>query len=67
MPWRQSMLDEHWSTEYNQEDVSTCNDTEIKALYALDYAFLKDAAGLNIENCLGIKVLSHIKITKTIL
>ena len=53
MPWRQSMLDEHWSTDYNQEDVSTCNDTEIKALYVLDYAFLKDAASLNIKNCPG--------------
>ena len=53
MPWRQSMLDEHWSTIYNQEDVSTCNDSEIKALYLLDYQFLKDAAGLNIKNCAG--------------
>ena len=53
MPWQQSMLGKHWSSDYNQSDVITCNDTQLTSLYALDYDYLKLAARLNITKCPG--------------
>ena len=53
MPWQQSMLEKHWSQTYNQDDVTTCNDTQLTSLNALDYEYLTDAARLNITNCPG--------------
>ena len=63
MPWQQSMLDEHWSVTYNQQETTSCNnDKEIKDLYFLDYKFLKDAASLKIRNCPGSYTFNHIMI-----
>ena len=53
MPWQQSMMGKHWSSDYNQSDVITCNDTQLTSLYALDYDYLKLAARLNITKCPG--------------
>ena len=53
MPWQQSMLDQHWSSEYKQEHVITCNDTMASSLFTLDYEYLKQAARLNITGCQG--------------
>ena len=53
MPWQQSMLDKHWSSTYNQDDVNACNQTQRSSLYYLDYEFLKQAAVLNITGCQG--------------
>ena len=53
MPWKQSMLGQQWSLNYNQRDVITCNDTDRDTLYELDYDYLKAAARLNIPDCPG--------------
>ena len=53
MPWQQSMLDNHWSPLYDQNEVSICNSTELNHLYSLDYEYLKVAARLKNENCQG--------------
>ena len=53
MPWQQSMLDKHWSSSYNQDDVIICNNITMSSLYTLDYEYLKQAARLNITGCQG--------------
>ena len=54
MPWQQSMKGDHWSPDtYNQDDVKTCNETDMSILYSLDYEYLKVAARSKNPNCLG--------------
>ena len=53
MPWQQSMLGKHWSSTYNQEEIITCNDTDLSTLFELDYEYLKLAARMNITGCKG--------------
>ena len=56
MPWHQSMLGQH-----NQTNVTTCNDTEARTLYSLDYEFMKMGANMKNPSCMGKAFIVHIR------